>query len=154
MSASLALAQHSSDHAADSEAHQDHEPKHGGVFFMAMNYHHHLEGVLEDPGTFRVYVYDDHTSPLAKDKIKEVSGKLFLGDSDEAPELPLKVSRDGMTLEATLPAGTKLPVTLTLLMRFPGMKADARPELFTFPFEEFSKTDGAPETAGHTMGGM
>jgi hypothetical protein len=154
MSASLGLAQHSSEHDRAGGAHQDHEPKHGGVFFMAMNYHNHVEGVLEPPGVFRVYVYDDHTLPLAKDKIKQVSGRLFLGESDEAPEIPLELSRDGLTLEATLPAGTNVPVTLTLLMRFPGMKADARPELFTFPFDEFSKTDRTSRTGSHAMEGM
>jgi len=34
----------------------------------------------------------------------------------------------------------ELPVTLTLLLRFPGMASAAKPELFTFPFREYSKT--------------
>jgi hypothetical protein len=34
-------------------AHFDHNPKHGGIFFMSMDYEHHLEGVLLPPGTFR-----------------------------------------------------------------------------------------------------
>jgi hypothetical protein len=60
-----------------------------------------------------------------------------------------------MTLEATLPAGSKLPLTLTLLMRFPGMSEKDRPELFTFPFDEFSKTeDRMSGTAGHSKEGM
>jgi hypothetical protein len=157
----VALAQHSPEQEeslqATEGAHQDHEPKHGGVFFMAMNYHDHLEGVLEPPGIFRVYLYDDHTLPLAKDQVRQAHGRLFLGDSNEAPEIPLKLSRDGKTLEATLPKGSKLPLTLTLLMRFPGMTEKDRPELFTFPFDEFSKTNGPTSGTGshsHTMEGM
>lgn len=124
--------------------HEDHEPRHGGIFFMAMNNHHHLEGVLEAPGIFRVYVYDSYTKPLSLHQMKQVSGKVLLGESESAPEIPLTLSRDGETLEAVLDRRTKLPVTLTLLLRFPGMVRDARPELFTFPFREFSKPATAP----------
>lgn len=128
-----------SPHPAMDGAHQDHNPKHGGTFFMAMDNHHHLEGVLERPGIFRVYLYDGHTRPLAPDKMKLASGRVLVGDSDDPPEIPLTLSRDGRTLEAVLDGGTKLPVTLTLLLRFPGMARDAKPELFTFPFGEYSK---------------
>ena len=124
---------------AQSGEHEDHEPKHGGTFFMAMNNHHHLEGVLEAPGIFRLYLYDSYTQPLALDKMKQAGGKVLVGESDDAPEIPLRLSRDGKTLEAALGGKTRLPVTLTLLMRFPGMARDARPELFTFPFREYSK---------------
>jgi hypothetical protein len=130
-------------------AHQDHNPKHGGIFFMAMDEKHHLEGVLEPPGIFRVYVYDEYTKPLAKDKMKQVSGTVQMGESDDAPKLPLVLSKDGKTMELPLPPGTKLPVTLTLLMRFPGMAADARPELFTFPFNKYT---GAANSA-HSKSG-
>ena len=123
--------------------HEDHEPKHGGTFFMAMNNHHHIEGVLEAPGIFRVYVYDSYTKPLSREQMKQTSGKVLVGESDNAPEIPLTLSRDGMTLEATLGSKVTLPVTLTLLLRFPGMVIDARPELFTFPFQEYSKSDTA-----------
>ena len=121
------------------EAHQDHEPKHGGTFFMAMNSHHHLEGVLEAPGIFRVYLYDSHTAPLSPDQMKQASGTVLVGESDNAPEIQFTLSRDGKTLEAALGGQARLPVTLTLLLRFPGMAMDARPELFTFPFREYSK---------------
>ena len=119
--------------------HADHNPKHGGTFFMAMNNHHHLEGVLEAPGIFRVYVYDAFTKPLPPDQVKLVSGRVVVGDSENAPEVPLKLSRNGETLEADLGDKGSPPVTLTLLVRFPGMSPEARPELFTFPFDGYSK---------------
>jgi len=120
--------------------HRDHSPKHGGIFFMAMDNHHHLEGVLERPYVFRVYLYDSHTKPLALDKIRQASGTVLVGESDYAPAIPLQLSSDGTTLEVLLDGRTTLPLTLTLRLRFPGMARDAKPELFTFPFREFTKT--------------
>jgi len=123
-------------------AHEDHEPKHNGTFFMAMNNHHHLEGVLETPGVFRVYVYDSFTKPLSLEQMKQVSGTVLVGESDHAPEIPLTLSGDGQTLEAALGSNARLPVTLTLRMRFPGMIMEERPELFTFPFREYAEPAG------------
>ena len=45
-------------------AHMDHNPLHGGQFFMAANNYHHLEGALPQPGQFRLYVYDDFKQPV------------------------------------------------------------------------------------------
>jgi hypothetical protein len=129
--------------------HMDHNSKHGGMFFMAMDEMHHLEGVLEPPGVFRVYVYDEYTKPLAKDKMKEVSGVVLLGEAENRPKYPLKLSKDGRTMQMPLPPGTKIPVTLTLLMRFPGMAADARPELFTFPFDKFTEPGHSSSSSEH-----
>jgi hypothetical protein len=139
--------------------HMDHNSKHGGVFFMALDEMHHLEGVLEPPGIFRVYVYDEYTKPLAEDKMKEVSGTVQMGEAEDAPKNPLKLSKDGHTMEMALPPGTKLPVTLTMLMRFPRMAADARPELFTFQFNEFTKpvhssSSSSGQKPHHDSGGM
>ena len=121
--------------------HADHDPKHGGTFFMAMNNHHHLEGVLESPGTFRVYVYDAFTRPLPPDQVRQISGTVVVGDSENAPEVPLSLSSDGETLQSDLGDKAIPPVTLTLLVRFPGMTMEQRPELFTFPFSEYSKVN-------------
>ena len=42
----------------------DHNPLHGGQFFMAANNYHHLEGALPNAGEFRLYVYDDFKQPV------------------------------------------------------------------------------------------
>lgn len=117
--------------------HSMHTPQHGGIFFMAMDYKHHLEGVLLAPGIFKVYLYDVYTKPLPEDKVREASGTLQIGDAADAPILPLVVAKDHRTLQVELSKDVKLPVTLTLALRFPDSQSGARPEVFTFPFDHF-----------------
>lgn len=124
---------------ADAGAHRDHNPKHGGTFFMALDNKHHLEGVLLPPGIFCVYLYDAHTQPLGHAELHQSSGTVQWGDSDGAPETPLRVDDDAHRLEAVLGQEVEFPVTLTLLLRLPGSPPDAKPELFTFPFSHYSE---------------
>ena len=124
---------------ADAGAHRDHNPKHGGTFFMALDNKHHLEGVLLPPGIFCVYLYDAHTQPLGHAELHQSSGTVQWGDSDGAPETLLAVDDDAHRLEAVLGQEVEFPVTLTLLLRLPGLPPDAKPELFTFPFSHYSE---------------
>jgi hypothetical protein len=139
--------------AAPQHAHLDHNPKHGGIFFMALNQKHHLEGVLVAPATFRVYLYDARTRPLSPAQVKQASGTVQWGEQENAPETPLHVSKDGKTLEATYP-GAKLPITLTLLLRMPGAPPKAKPELFTFPFHQYTGSASEHQMPEHSMKGM
>ena len=130
--------------AAEAKPHQDHDSRHGGVFFMALDEKHHLEGVLLSPGKFRIYLYDDRTHPLSKQQIAKADAKVTWGRQENAPVTPMKPSGDGFSLEAAAPAKFTLPAELTLLIRFPGAAPESRPELFTFPFGKFT-----PEQPAH-----
>jgi hypothetical protein len=111
---------------------------------MALNNKNHLEGVLDPPGVFRVYLYDDHTHPVSDEVLKQAQMMVIWGDNDGAPEIDLKPNADGTVLEAPAPAPMRFPVTLTLLVRFPGAAATDKPELFTIPFSHYSHPPGTP----------
>ncbi|MBI2818657.1 MAG: hypothetical protein HYX73_01645 [Acidobacteria bacterium] len=134
------------DHFYADGSHRDHDSKHGGTFFMSLDNYHHLEGVLERPGVFRVYVYDAHTQPVSREQLEQTQAKVIWGDIDGAPEIDLKPSADGSCLEAPAPGPVRFPVTLTLLSRFPGTSPGSRSELFTFPFSHYSHIDTTPHT--------
>jgi hypothetical protein len=138
-------------HMYDGGAHRDHNPKHGGTFFMALDNKHHLEGVLAAPGVFEVYLYDDHTRPVSREQLNQAHMTVIWGDQDDAPKIDLKPRPDGTLLEAHAPGAMHFPVTLTLLVHFPGAPASAKPELFTFPFSHYSHPQSA-ETHTHPAG--
>ena len=129
------------DHSAmePGDEHSDHDPRHGGTFFMALDEIHHLEGTLIDPDVFRVYLYDQFTIPLGAEKIKEASGTVHWGEFPDPPAMPLAVGSEEAMLETKLDREPEFPVTPTLLLRFPGMGEDSDPELFTFMFDGYSQ---------------
>lgn len=116
--------------------HQNHKPQHGGVFFMAEDNIHHLEGVMVQPNTFRLYLYDAYTVPLYPENVAESKGTLEVGDSEK--EIPMKVGADGQTLEVNLGAKATFPITVNLNLRLPGEPPDKKPEVFTFHFPDYS----------------
>ena len=118
--------------------HSDHNPRHGGVFFMSLDMEHHLEGILTPPGTFTVYLYDSRTQPLDAQRVQGVSGKINLGEFPNSSGIPLRVGDDGLTLVAELENEIVFPVTLTLLLKFSNSDADGKSELFNFIFDSYS----------------
>jgi len=132
-------------------AHGDHNPRHGGQFFMAADSWHHLEGTYPRPGLFRVFVYDNFTQPI---DVKTFTGRGVTRElwdplsktSKELEAYPLKPSKDGRTLEASI-KGDKLPQTVTLKLKFNKETAEQR---FDFTFTEYSK-EPAPAPAVTTV---
>jgi len=117
-------------------AHGNHNPQHGGGFFMAPDNWHHLEGAYFAPGVFRLYLYDDFTKPLAVAQVRAVAARILVGK--EKKEVPLV--RNGRAFEARI---GKLPFPVEVQAR---VKFDAsKPEnLFDFTFEKFSRDLPAP----------
>jgi hypothetical protein len=95
-------------------AHGDHNPRHGGILFMAPNGYHHLEGTLEEDGKFRLYLYDDFMRPLAVDGFEAL-----------ANDVPMEVSADGNLLSLSVDRSLD-PVEIILHLQFPERTGEAR----------------------------
>jgi hypothetical protein len=125
-------------------AHGDHNPHHGGQFFMAEDQWHHLEGTYPSAGLFRVYFYDNFSRPMPA---AAFSGSLVLLDrmQNEVASYPLKPGADPTTLEATVPAAQAgLPLNAAARIAFtPGKK----PQLFNFPFSKYTVDPSAKAPA-------
>ena len=127
------------------EEHSDHETKHGGIFFMALDEVHHLEGALSSPGMFRVYLYDAMTMPLNDEQMQKASGALHWGEFPDPPGIPLKVGHEEGVLMAELEREVEFPATLTLFLNLPGA-AEGESELFNFVFDEYSHAPDSHES--------
>jgi hypothetical protein len=122
--------------------HANHNPRHGGLFFMAPDLWHHLEGVYSQDETFRVYLYDDYTKPLAPELAKQVAGRVVMKETfdpatrttREISVAPLALAANGEYLEAHV-GRMKLPAEMTAKVKF---TRDTQEYRFDFAFPEFS----------------
>lgn len=122
--------------------HANHNPRHGGMFFMAPDLWHHLEGAYAQDETFRVYLYDDFTRPLAPELAKQVSGRVVMKETfdsatrttKEIAAAPLALAMGGEYLEARV-GKMKLPAEMTAKVKF---TRDTQEYRFDFTFPEFS----------------
>ena len=117
-------------------AHGDHNPRHGGQFFMASDAWHHIEGAYPQAGLFRVYFYDNFTKPLVP---KDFGGSVVIRDASdkELATVPLEKGSISNTLEARIPpAQSALPLRVTANVRF---SATGKEQGFDFQFNQYSK---------------
>lgn len=123
----------------EEKAHADHNPKHGGLFFMAPDQWHHVEGVMASAREFRVYLYNNYTKPLPATGFTATVEVVRRDAEDDDIGLPgtfeLSPHRDGDYLKLDLPEEYVLPLAINLRMAF---TEGAKPELFNFRFLEVS----------------
>lgn len=122
--------------------HGDHNPRHGGQFFMADDNWHHLEGTWVQPHNFRVYFYNDMTQPLAVTSVSARVAKSDANGNDITPFVSLKSvqTKDRNILELSVP-GTGLPAKFALRVKF---KPDEKERVFDFAFADYSKEPSSP----------
>jgi heavy metal-binding protein len=131
-------------------AHGDHNPVHGGQFFMAADNWHHVEGTYPSAGLFRVFFYDNFKKPLQG---KNFSGDLVVLDKSdkELATITLTPSRDGNTLEAKLPqqlATTPMKAAATIQY-----DPKAKAQRFDFVFDKLTVDPGPAKPAPATTTG-
>src|SRR6478672_9197775 len=131
-------------------AHGDHNPVHGGEFFMAADNWHHVEGTYPSAGLFRVFFYDNFKKPLPG---KNFSGDVIVLDKSdkELATITLTPSRDGNTLEAKLPqqlATTPLKAAATIQY-----DPKAKAQRFDFVFDKLTIDPGPAKPAPATTTG-
>jgi heavy metal-binding protein len=135
-------------------AHGDHNPKHGGIFFMAPDNWHHLEGTYPAAGRFRVYVFDDFSRPLSVSEARKVRGRVITkevfdpktGTTRELASAPLVLARNGAFFEARIEP-LALPAKMTAKIAFRSGDKESR---FDFAFPSYSRdlpASGSPSTS-------
>ena len=108
------------DLAGSGGAHADHTPRHGGIFFMAPDSYHHLEGTLAlETREFRLYLYDNFTRPMDARRFQARVGSLDLTPTP-----------NGEYLSGRLDEIPGTPPHITAFVRF----AERREDRFDFVF--------------------
>jgi hypothetical protein len=112
--------------------HGNHNPKHGGQFFMAPN-NWHVEVTHPAPAIFRLYVYDDYSRTFIP---KGFTGRIIAvpAPAGKIVDASIPFTRVGDYLEARV-AKLGLPATIAVKVRF---QADDQEYRFDFPFLDYS----------------
>ena len=123
--------------------HGNHNPQHGGQFFMASDNWHHLEGTYPRPGLFRLYLYDDYARPLPTDRLKTIRARVVTKEvfdartrtTTEVAAFPLRLVREAEYLEARIDRAG-FPLELTAKVKLDAGSDELR---FDFTFTEPTK---------------
>jgi heavy metal-binding protein len=125
--------------------HGNHNPQHGGQFFMASDNWHHLEGTYLPTGVFRMHLYDDYTKPLPLAQVRTISGAVVVKDQRTGEEKTIPLTRSGQYLQGTV-GKVPFPAVMYAKVKF---KPDAPDNRFDFTFDSYSK-EPAPGAAPRT----
>jgi hypothetical protein len=132
------------------KSHADHAAKHGGVFFMAPDQKHHLEGTLSATNEFRIYFYDEYTKPISADKFN-AAAKAWNKGADESNRKPVNIAlgSDGSFLTGQVDTSVKIPLSIKVFIDF---KDGQKPQVFDFDFSEPSKEPSSENKDEHGKG--
>src|SRR6185503_19650959 len=130
--------------------HGNHNPQHGGQFFMAPDNFHHVEGTLPRDRLFRLHLYDDYARVLPPAALTAMNARVITRQrfdaatrtTSEDEAFTLKPSKDGRSLEAAI-SRAALPAAMTVKVRF---KPDTPEYRFDFTFRGLTK-----DPAGATL---
>jgi hypothetical protein len=118
--------------------HGNHNPQHGGQFFMAPDNTHHLEGTLPSARLFRVFLYDDYARPLPAARLKEMRGHVEIAGRS----IPLNATAATASLDARID-GVTFPAQLTAKLQ---IKPNAPEYRFDFAFPALTKDPNTANT--------
>jgi hypothetical protein len=125
--------------ALEKRPHADHNPRHGGLLFMADTGWHHVEGTYPSNGLFRVYFYDELTKPMP---VKGFTARAIVTDQagKELETVALKPGKITNTLEGTVKSRL-MPLQIGLKVKF---KPDDKERPFDFTFDKLTVEPKAP----------
>lgn len=114
--------------------HGDHNPKHGGSFFMVSN-NWHLEVTHPAASIFRLYIYDNYSKPFFPPGLAARVTEL-LDPAGRRSDVSIPFTRSGHGYyEARVP-NTAVPATIAAKVRFEAADKEYR---FDFMFPEYSR---------------
>ena len=128
--------------------HGSHEPHNGGIFFMARDTWHHVEGTLPTPGIFQFYLYDNYSKPMTT---SNVSGRMVFqefrdeqGDEARPPiDTPLIKATNDVSFTVS-DRRLQLGRDFHIRIRFkPDQEEEDR---FDFAFYDYSKIDAPSDS--------
>ncbi len=119
----------------DTLSHLDHSPKHGGVFFMAPDQKHHLEGTISKKREFRIHFYDEYTKPISAERFTAEATARSAGKDDGKP-LTMRLAPDKTFLVGQVDPSIRFPLEIKVFIDF---KDGERPQVFDFDFAGASK---------------
>lgn len=134
--------------------HGDHNPRHGGVLFMAPDGVHHLEGTLAD-GAFRLWFYDSFTRPIPPEGF---AARVVAADDRGAPlSDPVALAVAEGALETAVAADPGVRASFTAFVRFPDREEEDRFDFVFLPEAERARLaaefgSGADSEAGNAGG--